>query len=86
MEMGGTKNNASWISLVLLFYLLSLSLLPRIQCADGDDDETNPSVLPIVTQKMYERLSNVTTDLTKDIKSTLGFCIKDVYVTLSLAL
>ncbi|XP_028775186.1 putative white-brown complex homolog protein 30 [Neltuma alba] len=74
--MNGIKNNASWVALVLLFYLVSLSLLPLTQCSDGDS--TNPSVLPIVTQKIYERLSNVTTDLTKDIKATLGFCIKDV--------
>ncbi|KAF7804438.1 putative white-brown complex-like protein 30 [Senna tora] len=51
-------------------------LLPRIQCADKDT--SNPTVLPIVTQNIYERLTNVTRALTKDIKDNLGFCVKNV--------
>ncbi|KAJ7972375.1 ABC transporter G family-like protein [Quillaja saponaria] len=80
MKMRGTRINASWVALVALFSLISLGLLPRIQCVDGDDysQTGNPALLPIVTDLIYSRLSNLTITLTQDIKQNLGFCIKDV--------
>lgn len=80
IEMNGINNNnaSSLALLIFLFSLLYLTLLPPIQCADGES--TNPTVLPIVTQNIYERMTNVTTVLAKDIKQHLSFCIKDVCV------
>lgn len=77
------SNNASWIAIVFLLYLVSLNLVPRIQCAKDDDDDTgNPAALPMVTDLVYAQLTNMTTVITGDMKEKLGFCIVDVYVTL----
>ncbi|KAI3987300.1 hypothetical protein MKX01_003050, partial [Papaver californicum] len=44
----------------------------------GDPQETNVSeILPLVTQLMYERLSNLTVIFQGEATENLGFCIKD---------
>ncbi|XP_061368742.1 putative white-brown complex homolog protein 30 [Gastrolobium bilobum] len=68
------RNNASTsVALVLfLFSFAFLSLPPRIQCADST---FAPS---FYTEEIYKELQNLATLLNRDIKTSLGFCIKDV--------
>ncbi|XP_057982210.1 putative white-brown complex homolog protein 30 [Malania oleifera] len=73
--------NISWVQhgpLFLFFIILSLPLWA--QCVDENDySETgNPAVLPLLTQFIYGRLSNLTASFNPDITARLGFCIKDV--------
>ncbi|XP_061345734.1 putative white-brown complex homolog protein 30 [Gastrolobium bilobum] len=73
--MNEMRNNASWFSLVLfLSTFVLISLLPRVQCAEGGDTLA-PS---FYTEEIYKELEGLTTALTKDIKEDLNFCIKDV--------
>lgn len=83
MEMNGSRIKVCWFQRVLLLVVVVLSLLPRIWCVDGDDysQTGNPAVLPLVTDLVYSRLSNLSTILTNDIKKNLHFCIKNVCVT-----
>ncbi|GAV67882.1 ABC_tran domain-containing protein, partial [Cephalotus follicularis] len=71
-----------WVPHVLLFLVLALSLVPSSLCVDGDDysQTGNPADLPIVTQLIYGRLSNLSYILSNDIIKNLGFCIKNVDV------
>ncbi|KAF5475836.1 hypothetical protein F2P56_007601 [Juglans regia] len=83
MALRESRIHVCWIPHVLTLYIIvGLSLLPCIQCVDGNDysQTGNPAVLPIVTQLIYGRLSNLTKILSQDIKENLGFCIKDVDV------
>lgn len=82
MEMNGLRINVCWFPHALLFLVVVLSLLPCIWCVDGDDysQTSNPAVLPLVTDLIYRRLSNLSTILTNDIKKNLHFCIKNVCV------
>lgn len=75
MEMNGIRNNGSLVALVLLlFSFVSLSLLPRIQCAD------NTYVSSFHAEEIYKELENLAKLLTRDIKASLSFCIKNVGV------
>lgn len=67
------RNYASYLVLLLLFF--SLTFLPRTQSADST---FAPS---FYTEEIYKELQNLATLLNKDIQSSLGFCIKDVWVT-----
>lgn len=82
MALRESRIHVCWIPHVWLYIIVGLSLLPCIQCVDGNDysQTGNPAVLPIVTQLIYGRLSNLTKILSQDIKENLGFCIKDVWV------
>lgn len=82
MALSESRIHVCWIPHVLLYIIVGLSFLPCIQCVDGNDysQTGNPAVLPIVTQLIYGRLSNLTKILSQDIKDNLGFCIKDVWV------
>ncbi|KAI4300297.1 hypothetical protein L6164_033689 [Bauhinia variegata] len=73
--MNRKRCNASWITLFIIY----LSLLPRIGCDDEEDygEPGDTNSLPVVTELIYSRLTNVTTDLTMDMKQSLSFCIKD---------
>ncbi|XVE96638.1 hypothetical protein REPUB_Repub02eG0239900 [Reevesia pubescens] len=63
----------------LLFLLVVLSLFPFARSVDGDDysQTKNPAYLPLVTDLIYKRLSNLTVILSNDISQNLGFCIKN---------
>ncbi|KAF3441868.1 hypothetical protein FNV43_RR15783 [Rhamnella rubrinervis] len=80
MEMNGLRINVCWFPHALLFLVVVLSLSPCIWCVDGDDysQTSNPAVLPLVTDLIYKRLSNLSNILTNDIKDNLHFCIKNV--------
>ena len=81
--MGGTRIEVRWILFVFVVLTL-LSLWPCIRCQDVDTDSYsqtgNPAVLPLITQVIYSRLSNLTTIFNGDITNSLGFCIKNVWV------
>lgn len=83
--MGGTRIEVRWILFVFVVLTL-LSLWPCIRCQDVDTDSYsqtgNPAVLPLITQVIYSRLSNLTTIFNGDITNSLGFCIKNVWVIL----
>ncbi|XVF76407.1 hypothetical protein PTKIN_Ptkin13bG0263900 [Pterospermum kingtungense] len=63
----------------LLFLLVLLSLFPLARSVDGDDysQTKKPSYLPLVTDLIYKRLSNLTEILSNDISQNLGYCIKN---------
>ncbi|XP_022742777.1 putative white-brown complex homolog protein 30 isoform X1 [Durio zibethinus] len=63
----------------LLFLLVVLSLFPFARSVDGDDysQTKNPAYLPLVTDLIYKRLSNLTVILSNDISHNMRFCIKD---------
>ncbi|XP_059462902.1 putative white-brown complex homolog protein 30 isoform X2 [Corylus avellana] len=71
MEMSGSRINVCWVPHVFLFLIIVLCLSPGIQRVDG-------AAVPMVTEVIYGRLSNLTTIFSKDIKEKFGFCIKDV--------
>ncbi|KAL6336411.1 hypothetical protein AAG906_014583 [Vitis piasezkii] len=52
----------------------------KIEDVDTDSysQTGNPAVLPLITQVIYSRLSNLTTIFNGDITNRLGFCIKNV--------
>ncbi|KAK9124214.1 hypothetical protein Sjap_013816 [Stephania japonica] len=67
-------------SLLLISFAL-LSLLPLAQCQDVDDEFSqtgNPVLVPLITDYVYEQLSNLTPVFEDEIKRNLGFCVKDV--------
>lgn len=78
--MRGLRINACWVPHAFLFLIIFLSLLPRTRCVNGDDYSRtkNPAVLPMVTQLIYSRLTNITKTLSTDLKADMGFCIKNV--------
>ncbi|KAL6290698.1 hypothetical protein ACE6H2_008208 [Prunus campanulata] len=62
--------------------ILALSLVhwgQLVQCQDvGDNDQIdNPAVLPLITQILYGRISNVTAVLSRQISNRSSFCVKD---------
>ncbi|XP_027363099.1 putative white-brown complex homolog protein 30 [Abrus precatorius] len=59
------------VSLFPLLFL-SFSFLSRIQCAD------NTFAPSFYSEEIYKELENLASLLNKDIKTSLGFCIKDV--------
>nr|XP_012570327.1 putative white-brown complex homolog protein 30 isoform X2 [Cicer arietinum] len=61
----------NYVPYILLFFFSFTLLLPNIQCADGT---FAPS---FYTEEIYKELQNIALLLNKDIKSSLGFCIKD---------
>ncbi|CAK7343116.1 unnamed protein product [Dovyalis caffra] len=69
-----------WVPHFLLFLVVVLNLLPNAFCVDGDDysQTGNPAFLPIITDMIYRRLSNLSVVFSDDIKDTLSFCIKNV--------
>ncbi|KAF2318496.1 hypothetical protein GH714_008359 [Hevea brasiliensis] len=71
------KFSSSW-SLVL-WVIFAFSLLRFVQCQDvGDYNEVdNPAVLPLLTQLVYSRLSNLTAVLSREISNRSNFCVKD---------
>ncbi|XP_020216892.1 putative white-brown complex homolog protein 30 [Cajanus cajan] len=62
------RNYASWLPLLFLL----IPFLSPIQCAD------NTFAPSFYSEEIYKELENLASLLSKDIKSGLGFCIKDV--------
>ncbi|KAK4740524.1 hypothetical protein SAY87_032371 [Trapa incisa] len=52
----------------------------HVRCADG----SSGAALPILTELIYGRLYNLTSLFRPDIKRSLGFCIKDVWIEITL--
>lgn len=62
--------------------ILALSLVHWVHFVQSQDvndyDEIdNPAVLPLITQIVYSRISNVTAILSRDISNRSSFCVKD---------
>ena len=79
--MGGVRIGGRWIDYGFVALTL-LGLWPCIWCQDVDtgaySQTGNPSVLPLITQVIYSRLSNLSTVFREDISDRLGFCIENV--------
>lgn len=65
--------------LFLKWVVVVLSFMHLVHCQDvGDYDQfDNPAVLPLITQVVYSRLSNLTTVLSRDIGNRASFCVKN---------
>lgn len=65
--------------LFLKWVVVVLSFMHLVHCQDvGDYDQfDNPAVLPLITQVVYSRLSNLTTVLSRDIGKRASFCVKN---------
>ncbi|PNY06939.1 ABC transporter G family member 28-like protein [Trifolium pratense] len=61
----------NYVTFIPLFFFFSFTLLPTIHSAET----FAPS---FYTDEIYKELQNIAVLLNKDIKSSLGFCIKDV--------
>lgn len=59
--------------------VLVLSCVRFMQCQDLSDYDQidNPAVLPLITQLVYSRISNVTISLQYEINNRSSFCIKN---------
>ncbi|KAJ6699167.1 WHITE-BROWN COMPLEX-like protein 30-RELATED [Salix purpurea] len=69
-----------WVSCFLLFLIVVFNLLPNAFGVDGDDysQTGNPALLPIITDMIYKRLSNLSVVFGDDLMDSLSFCIKNV--------
>ncbi|KAK7268267.1 hypothetical protein RIF29_20963 [Crotalaria pallida] len=65
-----------WLPFLVLSMLLFLGI---IQCQEMNDYDQidNPAVLPLITQLVYSRLSNLTSVLSQEISTQSTFCVKD---------
>ncbi|XP_061366128.1 ABC transporter G family member 24-like [Gastrolobium bilobum] len=63
-----------WV--LLCFSIVGLSLFYGMQCQEISDLD-NPVVLQLVTQIVYNRISNLTSLLNQQIKTRSSFCVKD---------
>ncbi|KAL5735001.1 hypothetical protein ACOSP7_032862 [Xanthoceras sorbifolium] len=77
MSLKRLENLNSWS--VLKWVVVVLSLAPLVQCQDVSDYDQldNPAVRSYVTQLVYSRLSNVTTDLYRDFGERFSYCVTD---------
>ncbi|XP_015574815.1 putative white-brown complex homolog protein 30 [Ricinus communis] len=78
--MSGVKIKICSVVYVLLFLVVVSNLLPCVYCVDGGDysQTGNPALLPLITQMIYNRLSNLSTVFSDAILDTSGFCVKNV--------
>ena len=69
-----------WVSCFLLFLIVVFNLLPNAFGVDGGDysQTGNPALLPIITDMIYKRLSNLSVVFGDDLMDNLSFCIKNV--------
>ncbi|KAE9619352.1 hypothetical protein Lalb_Chr02g0152201 [Lupinus albus] len=74
-----TRSKHLSVLLWLQILVMSLLFIGIIQCQEMNDYEqiNNPSVLPLITQIVYTRLSNLTSLLSQQISSQSTFCVKD---------
>ncbi|XP_042476008.1 ABC transporter G family member 28-like isoform X2 [Macadamia integrifolia] len=83
--MSGERVNTCWVPsiFILIVILLSFSLCVRCQDVGDYNEADNPAVLPLLTNLVYSRFSNLTVIFSGEIKQQLGFCIKDPQVDLN---
>lgn len=64
---------------IFLFLIFVLRLLPLAHNVDEDDfrETGNPALLPVITQMIYRKLSDLSTVFKDDVLEDLGFCIKN---------
>ncbi|KAJ4845800.1 ABC transporter G member 28 [Turnera subulata] len=64
---------------LLIWVIVVLSLQHFVSCQDvGDYNEIdNPAVLPLITQIVYGKISNLTAAISRDISNRSTFCVKD---------
>lgn len=64
---------------VCVLVMVALSFVQLVQCQYQDDYSgyDNPAVLPLITQLVNDRLTNMTTVLSGEISNRSNFCIKD---------
>ncbi|AES62116.1 putative monosaccharide-transporting ATPase [Medicago truncatula] len=71
---------SSWRCLVWLVLTLSMLLFgEKMHCQEMNDYDQldNPAVLPLITQLVYTRISNLTSILSQQISKDSNFCVKD---------
>ena len=68
---------SSWRCLVWLVLTLSLLLFGKKMHCQEMNDYDNPAVLPLITQLVYTRISNLTSILSQQISKDSNFCVKD---------
>lgn len=78
-EMNIKKIKFSSFWSLVLWVIFALGLLHFVHCQDvGDYNEIdNPAILPLITQLVYSRLSNLTAVLSREISKRSDFCVKD---------
>lgn len=68
-----------------MLVFLVIILFSRVDEAQQQQAATDPALIPLVTESIYNRLYNLSTVYHDDIHRHLGFCIKDVNVDWDLA-
>ncbi|XP_024190720.1 putative white-brown complex homolog protein 30 [Rosa chinensis] len=78
MGSSRVRIRARWFPHVV--FIVVLRLLPCFLCQDEDDfsKNKNPATLPLVTQLLESKLSNLTKYLSKDLRGHMEYCIKNV--------
>lgn len=82
--MCGWRNSEHlWVPIVVVMMMMSL-FLGKMHCQVMNDHDQldNPAVLPLITQLVYSRLSNLTSVLSHEISTHSTFCVKDPWVPL----
>lgn len=76
----GRRIKVWWVAYISALLILVLGISPCVLAVDGDDysQTGNPALVPLVTNHIYDQLSNLTVVFHDDIKDELGYCIKDV--------
>lgn len=77
MGLKKLKICTSWSMLIWVVVVLSLQNLVRCQDVGDYNEIDNPAVLPLITQLVYSRMSNLTAVISRDISNRSTFCIKD---------
>lgn len=82
IEMSSGRIKVCWVAYISSLSILVLGISPCGLCVDGDDysQTGNPALVPLVTNHIYDQVSNLTVVFHDDIKTELGYCIKDVWV------
>lgn len=83
--MSSSRIKVSNFCAVFSLWILVLSFvnwfhLGHCQDVNDYDQIDNPAVLPLITQLVYSRLSNLTTALSHDISNRSSFCVQDPWV------
>ncbi|XP_020538221.1 putative white-brown complex homolog protein 30 isoform X2 [Jatropha curcas] len=75
--MSRVKINIFW---VLLLLFIVLNLVSCVRCVEEDEyrETGNPALVPVLTEMLYNRLSNLSTVFSDAILETSNFCIKNV--------
>jgi hypothetical protein len=81
------RNLSINVFVVVLVFLISFS--QRVACAedaDGSNSYNNPAAQQILSELVFNRISNFTSIFKGDITKSFGFCITDVLVNFAFAL